>query len=84
MKDPLVQYYLNQAGRGSLMGGSVPFIRSSVSFNAEILSAVLSNLFRLVRRVVWSGVNAVGRETLHKGGKILTDIEDTDTKPPIS
>jgi hypothetical protein len=31
--------------------------------------------------VLWSGVKDVGRETLRTGGKILTDIADTDTKP---
>jgi hypothetical protein len=41
----------------------------------------LSSLFLLVRTVLWSGVKAVGRETLRTGGKILTDIADTDTKP---
>jgi hypothetical protein len=31
--------------------------------------------------VLWSGVKAVGRETLRNGGKILKDLADTDTKP---
>jgi hypothetical protein len=49
------------------------------SFNAGKEYAVfLSNLFRLVRSVLWSGVKAVGRQSLRTGGKILTDIADTD------
>jgi hypothetical protein len=31
--------------------------------------------------VLWSSVKAVGRESLRKGGKILKDIADTDSKP---
>jgi hypothetical protein len=31
--------------------------------------------------VLESGVKAVSREALRTGGKILTDIADTDTKP---
>jgi hypothetical protein len=31
--------------------------------------------------LLWSIVKAVGRETLRTGGKILTDIADTDTRP---
>jgi hypothetical protein len=41
---------------------------------------LLSNLFRLVRPVLWSGDKGVGRESLCTGGKILTDIADADRK----
>jgi hypothetical protein len=41
----------------------------------------LSKLFRLVRPVLWSGVKAVGKESLRTDSKILSDIADTDRKP---
>ena len=31
--------------------------------------------------MLWSGVYAVGRETLRAGGKILADRADTEVKP---
>jgi hypothetical protein len=31
--------------------------------------------------LLWSGVNAVGRENLRTSGKVLTDTSDTDTRP---
>ena len=40
------------------------------------IGRILSGMFRLVRPVLWSGVKAVGRETLRNGGKILSDIAD--------
>ena len=76
MKDPLVQYYLHQAGRGS-HGGIGP-IYSIPPFlqRGHGLGSFLSGLFRAVRAVLWSGVKAVGRETLRTGGRILSDLAD--------
>jgi hypothetical protein len=45
------------------------------------IGSFLRNLFRLVRPVIWSGVKAVGKESLRTGTKILTDIADTDRRP---
>jgi hypothetical protein len=45
------------------------------------IGSFLSNIFRVVRPVLWSGVKAVGRESLGTGKRILTDIADTDRKP---
>ena len=84
MKDPLLQYYLHQAGRGSHGGiGPIysvpPFLQCGHG-----LGSFLSGLFRLVRPVLWSGLKAVGRETLRTGGRILSDLADNtagDVKP---
>ncbi len=80
MKDPLVRYYLHQAGRGSHSGigpiySVLPFVQRGYG-----TSSFLSGLFRLFRPVLWSGVRAVGRETLCTRGKILSDLaENTST-----
>ena len=84
MKDPLVRNYLLQAGRGSHCGidpiySVPPFVQ-----RGHGIGSILSGLFWLVRPVLWSGVKAVGRETLRTGGKILSDLADnktTDVKP---
>jgi hypothetical protein len=82
MKNQLTRYYLVQAGRGAPPGGigetySVqPFVQCG-----QGIGSFLSNLFRLVRPVLWGGVKAVGRESLRTGSKILSDIADTDRKP---
>ncbi len=84
MKDPLLQYYLHQAGRGS-HGGIGP-IYSVPSFlqRGHGIGSFLSGMFPLVRPVLWSGVKAVGQETLRTGGRILSDQADNtagDVKP---
>ncbi len=84
MKDPLLQYYLHQAGRGS-HGGIGP-IYSVTPFlqRGHGLGSFLSGLFRLVWPVQWSGVKAVGRETLRTCGRILSNLADNtagDVKP---
>ena len=76
MKDPLLQYYLHQAGRGSYSElGPIysvpPFLQRGQGFGS-----FLSGLFRLVRAVLWSGVMAIGRETLRTGGRILSVLAD--------
>jgi hypothetical protein len=81
MKNQLVRYYLNQAGRGSPNGGSVRTMPYNHSLNADMEYAGLSNHFRLVRPLLWSGVKAVGRESLRTGDNIPTEIADTDSKP---
>ena len=64
MKDPHLQYYLHQAGRRSHSGiGPIywvpPFVLRGYGIGSN-----LSGLFRLFRPVNWSGVKAVGRETM--------------------
>ena len=80
MKDPLDQYYLHKTGRGLGPTYSVPpFVQ-----RGHGIGSFLSGLFRLIRPVVWSGVKAVGRETLRTGCRILSDLADNmaeDVKP---
>ena len=84
MKDQFVQYYLHQAGRGyhngiGLSHSVPPFVQGGHG-----RGSFLSGLFRLVRPVLWSGVKAVGRETLCTGCKILSGLSDntsSDVKP---
>ena len=83
MKDPLVQYYLHQAGRGS-HGGIGPIYSVPPFLQRGHGLGILSGLFRLVRPVLWSGVKAVGREIVRTGGRILSDLADNtagDVKP---
>jgi hypothetical protein len=82
MKNQLVRYYLVQAGRGSPAGGIGP-VYSVPPFvqRGHGIGSFLGNLFRQVRPVIWSGVKAVGKESLRTGSKILSDIADTDRKP---
>ena len=76
MKDPLVQYYLNQAGRGSHSGIGPIYSVTLFMQRGHGIGSFLSGLFRLFWSVQWSGVKALGRETLRKSGKILSDLAD--------
>ena len=84
VKGQLFQYYLNQACRGAHSGigpiYSVPLFLQ----RGHGVGSVLSGLSPLVQPVLWSGVRAVGRETLRTGGKILSDLADNtagDVRP---
>jgi hypothetical protein len=56
MKNQLVGYYHNQAGRGSPNGGIGPIYSvQTLIQNGHGLGSFLSNLFRLVQPVLWSG-----------------------------
>jgi hypothetical protein len=81
MKNELVGYYLVQAGRGSLLGDRTCLFCTTLPSTRTWDRGFLSNLFRLVRPLLWSGIKAVGRESLRTGSKILTDIADTESKP---
>ncbi len=84
MKDPLVHYYLHHASLGSHNGlGPVYSVPPYVQ-RGHGMESFLCGLLLLVRPVPWSGVKAVGRETLRTGGKILSDLADnisSDIKP---
>ena len=76
---PLVVYYLRQAGRGGSdydtgIGPiySVPLYMQ----RGQGIGNLFGNLFRWVKPIIWSGVKALGRETLRTGGKILSDIAE--------
>ena len=83
--DPLVRYYLHQAGRGysGLQGG----YRVNI-FGTHYLQAGLCNrqffsgLWRMVKPILWSSAKTVGRETLSTGGKILSDMADKSAGTP--
>ena len=76
MKDPLLQYCLNQACRGSHGGiGPISLVPPFLQ-RGHGLGSFLSGLFRLFRLLLWSGMKAVGRETLRTGGRILSDLAD--------
>jgi hypothetical protein len=77
--DPLVLYYLRQAGRGSERSDigigpiydTTPFLQ-----RRHGIGSFFSGLFRMVSPILWSGAKALGRETLRTGGKILTDAAE--------
>jgi len=80
LMDPLVRYYLHQAGHGAAgsqgrhdgigpIYAAPPFLQRGYG-----IGSFLAGLWRMVRPVLWSGAKTVGRETLRTGGDILTDI----------
>jgi len=80
--DPLVRYYVHQAGRGKHDGirpiyAAPPFLKRGYG-----IGSFLAGLWRMVRPVLWSGAKTLGRETLRTGGDNLTDIaRSTDEHP---
>jgi hypothetical protein len=81
--NPLVQYYLRQAGRGERGDNGIGSIYGVPHFVQRGYGTgnLLSGLFRTVRPILWSGAKSVGRQTfralgreaLRTGGKILQD-----------
>jgi len=80
LMDPLVRYYLHQAGHGAAgsrgkhdgigpIYAAPPFLRRGYG-----IGSFLAGQWRMVRPILWSGAKTVGRETLRTGGDILTDI----------
>jgi hypothetical protein len=77
--DPLVRYYLRQAGRSYRRGDNdIGHVYSTSPFlqRGHGLGSFLSGLFRTLRPILWSGVKSLGREALRTGGNILSDIAD--------
>jgi hypothetical protein len=80
--NPLVRYYLHQAGRGNNDGIGPVYAVPPVYQRGYGIGSYLSGLWRVVRPILWRGAKRVGRETLRTGGKILSDIaDDNETKP---
>ena len=82
---PLKLYYRKQAGGGG--GGSEHGIGPIYSTPPYLprghgIGDFFGSLFRWVRPIIWSGVKALGRETLRTGGDILSDI--AESKPTTS
>ena len=79
-----LQYYLHQAGRRAHNGVKPIYSVPHFVQRGHGIGSYLSGMFQLVRLLLWSGVKAVGRETLRTGGKILSDIADntsSDVQP---
>jgi len=80
LMDPLVRYYLHQAGHGA--AGSrgkhddIGSIYAAPHFlqRGYGIGSFLAELWRMVRPVLWSGAKTVERQTLRTGGDILRDI----------
>jgi hypothetical protein len=72
---PLDQYYRKQAGGGGSEYGIGTFYYTPTYFQrGHGIGDFFGSLFRWVRPIIWSGVKALGRETLRTGGVILSDI----------
>ena len=82
--DPLLKYYIRQAGGGNDDVGPIYILPSQ---RGHGIGSFLSGLFRAVRPVLWSGkkdfgkatLKALGNEALRTGGRILTGIADNPT-----
>jgi len=83
--DPLVRYYLHQAGRGYSggKGGIGPIYSVPTTYQRGYgLGNFFAGLWRMVKPILWSGAKTVGRETLRTGGKILSDMADNSDGTP--
>ena len=85
--DPLVAYYLHQAGRGSKPSSSSvgpiyynpPFVQKGHG-----IGSFLGGVFRFLKPILWTSAKAVGRETMRSigneamrtGSRMLSDIAD--------
>jgi len=72
--DPLVQYYIRQAGRGHTHGIGPIYEAPPVLQRGYGIGSFLAGLWRTVRPILWSGAKKLGRETLRTGGDILSDM----------
>jgi len=72
--DPLLRYYLNQAGRGKNNDIGPVYATPLVLQRGYGVGSFLSGIWRVVRPILWRPAKALGRETLRTGGDILTDI----------
>lgn len=87
--NPLVRYYLHQAGRGAEYGSVGPiYALPPFVQRGHGLGDILGGLWRVVRPLLWSGAKTLGKETMRTGGRILADIADkapgTSTQDIIS
>ena len=80
--DPLVRYYLHQAGRGRGDDGIGP-IYSNPHFlqRGHGIGSFLGGLWRSsVRPLLWQGAKTVGSEALVTGRNIISDMANPDAK----
>jgi len=85
LMNPLVRYYIHQAGCGKNNGIGSVYATPLVLQRGYGIGSFLSGLWRVVRPILWSGAKALGQETLCTGGDILTDIvrSSPDQNPEI-
>jgi hypothetical protein len=77
--DPLVKYYVRQAGGGRGDNGVGPiYISPPFVQRRHGIGSFFSGLFRAVRPILGSGA-VLGTEALRTGGRILTGIADNPT-----
>jgi len=72
--DPLARYYLRQAGRGNTNGIGPIYEAPPVLQRGYGIGSFLTGLWRTVRPILWCGAKTLGRETLGRGGDILSDM----------
>jgi len=72
--DPLVPYYLRQAGRGHTHGIGPIYEAPPVLQRCYGIGSFLAGLWRTIRPILWSGAKTLGRETLRTEGDILSDM----------
>ena len=83
--DPLVRYYLHQAGRGRGDDGISPiYINPPFLQRGHRIGSFLGGLWSpFVRPLLWQGAKTVGSEALVTGRKIISDMAwhtDPDAK----
>jgi len=61
---PLVRYYLNQAGPGKNNDIGPVYATPLVLQRGYGIGSFLSEFWRVVRSILWSGAKDLGRETL--------------------
>ena len=83
--NPLEVNYFRQAGRGGQYDTGIGTIYSTPSFlqRGQGIGNFFGSLFRWVKPVLWKEDKAFGLQTLHTGGKILSDIAE-NRSPEVS
>jgi hypothetical protein len=83
--DPLVRYYLHQAGRGRGVNVIGPIYSNPFLQRGHGIGSFLGGLWRsYVRPLLWHGAKAVGSEAIVTGGNIITDMaQNTDPNAKI-
>ena len=73
--NPIVQYYLHQAGRG-YGGTDIGPIYSVQHFvqRGHGIGSVLTGFWRWIKPMLWGAAKTLGRESVCTGGNILSDL----------